>query len=520
MSGPPERLRTDPPGVRRAAHLLRRGGVVAFPTDTVYGLAALADDPPARRRIYDVKRRPASLPLIVMAPELDALDGLVRIDERARRLADRWWPGPLTLVLPTPGGDPPTLGVRIPDHPAALALLRAAGRPLATTSANLSGEPAAVTADDAARLPGLAAVLDDGPAPGGRASTVLSLCGPDPEVLREGPISREDLLLPELASRVAQFAAEAEGESPLYATIAGGIARRPDVLALLLGAQPGQRRANLLLAAVHALLLAGAEHSLPRWYPSVGGTEAPSPAAVDAFADFALTHQDEVRALVATRRTQTNEVGRSAALALALGRLAGPIALLDAGCSAGLNLLVDQYRYDYGVAALGPAGAELTIHCELRGDGAQVPPALPAVIWRAGLDASPLDPADPEAARWLQALVWPDDRMRRERLLAALATARRVPLLLQRGDLMDDLPALAQRAPAGAALVIQHSAVTAYLSESYRHRFRERCRELGAHEISLEPPPGAGWPYSVLELDGEALAEADGHNAWIRWTAG
>jgi L-threonylcarbamoyladenylate synthase len=166
-----------------AVAALRAGGVVAFPTDTVYGLASL---PGFEAAVYAVKGRPEELPLILMAADPAQLEGLVAVDRRARWYMKRWWPGPLTLVLPAGEG---TLGVRIPDHPLALDLLRAAG-PLLTTSANRHGEPPALTAEEASRLPGLAGVLDGGRAPGGEPSTVIALLpGREMTVIREGAIS-------------------------------------------------------------------------------------------------------------------------------------------------------------------------------------------------------------------------------------------------------------------------------------------------------------------------------------------
>jgi tRNA threonylcarbamoyl adenosine modification protein (Sua5/YciO/YrdC/YwlC family) len=121
------------------------------------------------------------------------LEGWVHVDSRAEAIIRRWWPGPLTLILHAIGGG--TLGVRIPKHKVALDLLRAAG-PLLTTSANLHGKDPAMTAAEAGALPGIAAVLDGGKAPGGMASTVLDLTGPEPHVLREGAISAPELLGP------------------------------------------------------------------------------------------------------------------------------------------------------------------------------------------------------------------------------------------------------------------------------------------------------------------------------------
>jgi L-threonylcarbamoyladenylate synthase len=186
-------LTPDRDGLTRAAQLLRGGGVLAFPTDTVYGLGADAADDLAQRRIYQIKGRPVGLPLILMAAAESQLAGWVHIDTRAEGIIRRWWPGPLTVILHALGGG--TLGVRIPDHEVALNLLRASG-PLMTTSANLHGKDPAMTADEAGELPGLTAILDGGRAPGGAASTVLDLTGPEPHILREGAISARDLIGP------------------------------------------------------------------------------------------------------------------------------------------------------------------------------------------------------------------------------------------------------------------------------------------------------------------------------------
>ncbi len=173
--------------VAAAAAAILEGGVVAIPTDTVYGLAVA---PGAEARIYEIKGRPAELPLILLVAGAEQVIGIVEVDQRARGFMERWWPGPLTLVLPA--GDR-TLGVRVPDHPLALDLLRATG-PLLTSSANRHGQPPALTAEEAARLPGLAGVVDGGRAPGGVPSTVLDLTGAEPRVVREGAIPAARLL--------------------------------------------------------------------------------------------------------------------------------------------------------------------------------------------------------------------------------------------------------------------------------------------------------------------------------------
>lgn len=191
----------DPQALQRALDLLRQGGLVAFPTDTVYGLGALASSPHSIRKLYEVKGRDLAKAIPILIGSVEDLQQVSPDPgELAMRLAARFWPGPLTLVVPRHPGLPaelsslPTVGVRMPDHPAALALLRAAG-PLAVTSANLSGEASPSTAEEVlAQLGGrIPLILDGGRTPGGRPSTVVDCSGPEPKILRQGPIKLEDL---------------------------------------------------------------------------------------------------------------------------------------------------------------------------------------------------------------------------------------------------------------------------------------------------------------------------------------
>jgi L-threonylcarbamoyladenylate synthase len=191
----------DPSAMERALALLRSGGLAAFPTDTVYGLGALADSERSIEALYIVKGRDASKAIPIL---IGNVEDLARVSpdpgELALRLAARFWPGPLTLVVPKCPALPealsalPTVGVRMPDHPAALALLRLAG-PLAVTSANLSGGESPSTAEEVtAQLGGrIPLVLDGGRTPGGRPSTVVDCTGQEPKILRQGPITLEDL---------------------------------------------------------------------------------------------------------------------------------------------------------------------------------------------------------------------------------------------------------------------------------------------------------------------------------------
>jgi L-threonylcarbamoyladenylate synthase len=197
-----ESLRPDAAGIARAAGLLRAGELVAFGTETVYGLGADATEARAVAAVFAAKDRPRFNPLICHYPDADAAFADVTADEAARRLAAAFWPGPLTLVLPRrpdcgvallAGAGLATLAVRVPAHPAALALLRAAARPVAAPSANRSGTVSPTTA--AHVLDGLggriAAVLDSGACPVGVESTVLDLSGRTPTLLRPGGVALE-----------------------------------------------------------------------------------------------------------------------------------------------------------------------------------------------------------------------------------------------------------------------------------------------------------------------------------------
>lgn len=189
--------------ISEAAEKLKSGGVVAFATETVYGLGADATDPAAVAKIYAAKGRPDFNPLICHIADLSQLDGLVLVDERARRLAGAFWPGALTLVLPRRPDCPvapavsaglPSLALRMPAHPQARELLRLVGRPVAAPSANRSGHVSPTTAQHVRDSLGPdIAVLDGGPCPVGLESTVIGLTGPQATLLRPGGVAAEEI---------------------------------------------------------------------------------------------------------------------------------------------------------------------------------------------------------------------------------------------------------------------------------------------------------------------------------------
>jgi L-threonylcarbamoyladenylate synthase len=190
-----------PIALRHAVDVLNNGGTVVFPTDTVYGLAALPFKREYVERLYVVKGRNSARAIAILLGDPSDLERIARSpSEAARRLASRFWPGPLTLVVPRNPELPdilsrnPTIGVRIPDHPVALQLLRMAG-PLAVTSANLSGGDNTTTVQEVLeQLDGrIHLIIDGGRTPGGVPSTVVDCTKPDPLILRPGPISVADI---------------------------------------------------------------------------------------------------------------------------------------------------------------------------------------------------------------------------------------------------------------------------------------------------------------------------------------
>ena len=188
--------------VRRGAEIIKSGGLVAFPTETVYGLGANALDADAVRRIYETKGRPSDNPLILHVSSIEMTEGLVELNWRARMLMEKFWPGPLSIVLPakevipsrTRGGLP-TAAVRMPDAPVALALIKFSNLPIAAPSANISGRPSPTDAETVRRDVGdkIPLVIDGGETRFGVESTVIDMTGEHAVLLRPGGLAKEDI---------------------------------------------------------------------------------------------------------------------------------------------------------------------------------------------------------------------------------------------------------------------------------------------------------------------------------------
>jgi hypothetical protein len=309
-----------------------------------------------------------------------------------------------------------------------------------------------------------------------------------------------------LAENYRVWGLEAQGRSPAYVTLSNAVADDSTILDFLGTLPPDKRQPNLLFASACYLL----------GIPADPGT----------LRDLVQRAPDELSRVMLARRTQTNEAARCATLLPALAQLPHPLALIEVGASAGLTLLFDRYSYDYGDVVIAGSDPEApTLHCGLRGP-VPVPARVPEIAWRAGLDLNPLDVTSEDDVRWLACLLWPGEGDRAERLARAVATARRSPPQVHRGDLLTDLPALVAQAPAGATVVVYHSAVLAYVAPEDRERFAGMVRGLGVIWLSNEAPgvvPGVPLDERddgtfVLARDGyKALARTDGHGDWVQW---
>ena len=328
------------------------------------------------------------------------------------------------------------------------------------------------------------------------------------------------------------FAAEAAHlGSPLYESLSLAVDEDPVLKALAARARPGQPHANLLFAAVHFLLLRGAQHPLRNFYATLGGTERGD--AFPAFRDFVAAHWNQVAALVETRVTNTNEVARSCVLRAGFVALAqrepAPLQLIEIGPSAGLNMIWDRYgmryrRDDAVVMEIAP-DAPLVLDCELKGE--IMPPLSPppAIAGRIGLERNPVDLSDPDDRDWLRALVWPDQPQRLDRLDRAIALHRRSPPEILHGDALALLPDVLARMPPHDAVCVYHTIAVYQFSDAMKERLTAILTEAGHRcplwHLSFEFDQTDYALTLTRHHDGLAqphmLAVAQAHGGWISW---
>ena len=317
--------------------------------------------------------------------------------------------------------------------------------------------------------------------------------------------------------------------SPLYSRLGRVVAADDRLLAIAAEARTGQLPPNLLFACVHYLLLGDPDDPLAAWYPSLGGAATGDPGP--AFTGFCLRHREELTGLMRRRLVQANVVRRAAALRLGMAEVArltrGPVTFVEVGCSAGVQLRFDAYRYDVGGRVWGDASSRVVVPVTWRGGE---PPAfgpLPVIRDRVGVDLHPIDAGDPAERRWLRALVWPENLAQAALQEEALAVVAADPPRTVAGDMVEVLPSVVAEVPYGTPVVVFHSATRLHVADDRREAFDAaiagvaRDRELFhlSYEVSGTEPvfalelrwsAGRGAP-----AEGRVLAIGDGHGEWM-----
>ncbi|GER90811.1 hypothetical protein KDW_49730 [Dictyobacter vulcani] len=324
--------------------------------------------------------------------------------------------------------------------------------------------------------------------------------------------------------------------SPLYSILARNVAKDSTMLTLASHARPGQPVPNIFFAAVHYLLLSGTQHPLAAFYPSLTALPAKLIGVYPIFRAFCQQYEDQLREIISTRRVQTNEICRCACLlpmfeiVSQLGRKR-PLAIIEIGTSAGLNLLWDQYGYRYGdVFSGGNRTSALQLDCELRGPKVPpLPPEMPEVTLRVGLDLHPINISNPDAVLWLRALIWPEHKERFTRLQNALEIVRQQRPLVLAGDALKLLPTIMANVPMDTTLCIFHSFTFNQIPEDARQEFSNILISASRHReifrIAYEAIADGTDPTLDLSLylqgleTRQTLARAAAHGSWMEWLA-
>lgn len=338
----------------------------------------------------------------------------------------------------------------------------------------------------------------------------------------------------DISSVFAYFAdKEFRDYSPLYRELSYGVIEDQALLAMCSQHLPGQPEPNLLFAAAQYLLLGGEEHELRLYYGSCVESPLAPEGAFPHFRDFCLQNEGAIRKLVESRLVQTNDVGRTACLVPAFSYVAlrernEPLAMVDFGCSAGLNLLFDRFHIDYGALSWGDTTSPVQLNTELRGDGRpRLTEGRPRVAYRIGLDLNPIDVTDEDQLLWLRALIWPEHISRQQALVAAASLMMREPQTLLSGDGLELLPMVLANLPEGLPILVYTSFVMYQLSREMREGFLRILRDVAARR-----------PLYLVSMDGntllseitlitwqggeqrqEKLLECAAHGQWLRWLA-
>jgi len=277
---------------------------------------------------------------------------------------------------------------------------------------------------------------------------------------------------------------QCRGRSPVYEALSEAVRADDDLLDLMVVSAPDdQRRPSLLFAAVNLLLAADPDAELAAYYPVHGGRRPVDARLAPAFFAFGRAHRAELARLLGERSTQTNEIRRCVALRAGLRHVQdlwpGPVAVVEVGASAGLNLLFDRYQYRLGARdAVPSAVSPVTITCEIRGDADHIVGAVPEVTTRLGIDLWPVDLTDPAARAWLEAFIWPEQADDLAVLRGAIDLALASPAAtVVRGDATVDTAGLIDGLTGSEPVVVFTASLLSYLGAEARHAFADQVRQ-------------------------------------------
>ncbi|MFK0202788.1 DUF2332 domain-containing protein [Streptomyces lavendulae] len=341
----------------------------------------------------------------------------------------------------------------------------------------------------------------------------------------------------QLAETFRRFAdQQAQGLSPLYATLSRVIARTPELLDLAAHTQPGQPAPNMLLAAVHHILRRGIQHPLAPYF--TGREDLAEARGADLLTDFGRRHAGQIRRIISARSVQTNEVNRCTALLPAFAALqqqlddGRPIRIVDVGASAGLTLLWDRYTYDYDghLVTLPGSDPDTVLRCDVNGQAPPLSLDVTRFVRPVGIEPSPVDVTDPEATEWLVSLTWPEQTGRMHTLNSALALAARTPPTILSGTAQDHLADIVDETPDDQHLVFvfSWSIYQIFGSPGGRERLVDTLADLSQrrplHEISIGHF-GHDTPRMIMAShDGgvsrsDTVAHCDVYGTWLDWLA-
>ncbi|MEH7346686.1 DUF2332 domain-containing protein [Bacillus sp. JJ1532] len=333
-----------------------------------------------------------------------------------------------------------------------------------------------------------------------------------------------------LSQSFTRFATnECKDSSKLYEYLSLKIAKDDELLQLCTYASKGQPIPNLLFGAVHYLLLKGKRHKLKEYYPSIVSNPKPFEGAFHSFKDFCLQYQDEITSILRTRLVQTNEVRRCAYLYpvfnLIYEKTEKPLALIEIGTSAGLQLLWDQFSYSYGTnEVFGNKNSTLNITSEIVGENIPfISSAPPPVSKRIGLDLNTIDLIDEEEKLWMKSLIWPEHKERLLMFEQAASYMVKNPVQLVEGDGIGLLSEYVDRMPSDSTVCIFHTHVANQMPIEVRKLLLQTIQAIGKERDVFHIYNNIQDKFLHLDffIDGmesnETIAETDGHGRWFRW---